>query len=48
MNLGEDMDTVASVTGGLAGALYGYEAIPKVWKETLIKREYIEELCDKI
>jgi len=48
VNLGEDTDTVASVTGGLAGALYGYEAIPKVWKETLIKREYIEELCDKI
>lgn len=27
-NLGEDSDTVAAITGQLAGALYGYKAIP--------------------
>ena len=42
---GEDTDTVAAVAGGLAGALYGYDSIPKEWRDTLIKRDYIEELC---
>lgn len=30
-NLGGDADTVAAITGQLAGALYGYQAIPKDW-----------------
>lgn len=47
VNLGEDTDTVASVAGGLAGALYGYDAIPKKWLDTLIRKEYMEQLCDK-
>lgn len=46
VNLGEDTDTVAAIAGGLAGALYGYEAIPQVWRDALIKIEYIEELCE--
>lgn len=45
VNLGEDTDTVAAVAGGLAGALYGYDSIPKEWRDTLINRDYIEELC---
>lgn len=45
VNLGEDTDTVAAVAGGLAGALYGYEAIPENWRKTLIRREYIEQMC---
>ena len=45
VNLGGDTDTVAAVTGGLAGAIYGYDAIPEEWRNTLIKREYIENLC---
>ena len=48
VNLGDDTDTVAAVAGGLAGALYGYDAIPEKWRNTLIKREYIENLCDQI
>ncbi len=47
VNLGEDTDTVAAVAGGIAGALYGYDSIPQEWKDTLIKREYIESLCEK-
>ena len=47
VNLGEDTDTVAAIAGGLAGALYGYDSIPQEWKDTLIKREYIESLCEK-
>lgn len=30
-NLGDDADTVAAITGQLAGALYGYRAIPGNW-----------------
>ena len=47
VNLGDDTDTVAAIAGGLAGALYGYDAIPKEWLDTLIKRDYIEELCEQ-
>ena len=47
VNLGEDTDTVAAVAGGLAGALYGYDAIPKEWLDTLNRRDYIEEMCEK-
>ena len=28
-----------------AGELNGYDAIPEEWRNTLIKREYIEEMC---
>jgi len=45
VNLGDDTDTVAAIAGGLAGALYGYDAIPKEWRDTLIQREYIEKMC---
>ena len=47
VNLGGDTDTIAAIAGGLAGALYGYVDIPEEWRNTLIKREYIEELCER-
>lgn len=47
VNLGDDTDTVAAIAGGLAGALYGYDDIPQEWRDTLIKREYIEEMCER-
>ena len=47
VNLGHDTDTVGAVTGGLAGAMYGYEGIPQSWRETLLRRDYIEELCER-
>ena len=47
VNLGDDADTVAAIAGSLAGAFYGYDAIPQGWLDVLIKREYIEELCEK-
>ena len=35
VDLGGDTDTVAAVTGGLAGAVYGVEAIPAQWTQSL-------------
>ncbi|PWI10269.1 ribosylglycohydrolase [Streptomyces sp. NWU339] len=35
IDLGGDTDTVAAVTGGLAGAVYGITAVPTRWAETL-------------
>ena len=46
VNLGEDTDTVAAVAGGLAGALYGLNSIPKKWLAALKRRDYIEKMCE--
>lgn len=46
VNLGRDTDTVGAVAGGLAGMSYGYKAIPKEWKDAIVKREYIENLSN--
>lgn len=45
VNLGDDTDTVGAIAGGLAGVLYGYNAIPKNWINELVKNEMIEKLC---
>ena len=47
VNLGEDTDTVAAIAGALAGALYGYDDIPKKWILTLKRWDYLEEMCDR-
>lgn len=47
VNLGGDTDTIAAIAGGLAGALYGLDSIPEEWLNTLIKRDYIENLCEQ-
>ena len=43
VNLGGNSDTVGAVTGQLAGAVYGLEAIPIRWFDQLLK---IEKLTD--
>lgn len=48
VNLGNDTDTVGSVVGGLAGIYYGSEDIPEEWLDVLVRRQYIEELCEKL
>lgn len=35
VNLGSDTNTIASIASGLAGALYGYDAIPEEWRNVL-------------
>jgi ADP-ribosyl-[dinitrogen reductase] hydrolase len=48
VNLGEDTDTTGAVTGGLAGLLYGYDAIPSEWIDILARRNDIEDLCNRL
>ncbi len=42
VNLGSDTDTTAAVAGGLAGIIYGVDAIPTGWMDTLRGKEVIE------
>ncbi len=43
VKLGGDADTVAAITGQLAGALYGEKQIPSSWLRALAHREQIRE-----
>lgn len=47
VNLGEDTDTVAAITGGLLGIYYGIDSIQNSWKKLLKRYDYIVELCNK-
>ncbi len=48
VNLGEDTDTTAAVTGGLAGLLYGWNTIPEHWLHQLARRNDIEDLAERL
>lgn len=45
---GGDTDTQGAVAGALAGAYYGYDDIPIDWRESLMNRQYIEELAEQL
>lgn len=47
INLGEDTDTIGAITGSMAGIVYGYEEIPEQWLNKLVKKDYLEELCEE-
>lgn len=44
-NLGDDADTVAAVTGQLAGACHGASSIPQPWLDSLYRGNDIETLA---
>jgi poly(ADP-ribose) glycohydrolase ARH3 len=48
VSLGGDTDTIGAMTGAIAGAYWGIEAIPERWKNKLENKKYIEELADKL
>lgn len=48
IRLGGDTDTNAACYGQLAGAYYGYEAIPKEWREGVYLADELVELADKL
>lgn len=47
-NLGDDSDTVAAVTGQIAGAFYGVNGIPSDWLDKLYETERFVELTEKL
>lgn len=47
VNLGDDTDTIGSVTGGIAGFYYGFEQIPSDWIEQLAQKDKIEDLANR-
>jgi len=48
VNLGWDTDTTAIVTGGLAGTLYGLNAVPQEWRDQIARKEDISALLGKV
>jgi len=48
VNLGNDTDTTAAVTGGLAGLFYGAASIPAEWLDVLARREDIIGLAGRL
>jgi ADP-ribosylglycohydrolase len=48
VNLGDDADTVGAVTGQVAGAMYGYDAIPTEWLDVLAWKPRLEEIFNQL
>lgn len=46
VNLGGDADTIGAVCGQIAGAYYGYPAIPERWLAAIKDREKLDKLID--
>jgi len=46
VSLGGDTDTIAAMTGAIAGAYLGIDAIPDKWRVKLENRAYIVELAE--
>lgn len=47
VNLGDDTDTVGTITGSLAGMYYGAGAIPEKWLAKVVKKNEIDDLMYK-
>lgn len=45
INLGGDTDTIGACTGAMAGIVYTLEKINPIWRETLLKYDYIDNMC---
>lgn len=48
VNLGDDTDTIASITGGIAGLYYGLESIPVQWIEQLARKDKIFAIAEQL
>lgn len=46
--VGGDTDTYGAIAGGLLGAHFGYEGIPKEWRDALIGRKIMIDIADKL
>jgi len=47
-NLGGDADTIAAITGGMAGVYYGYNSIPDRWKERIMVKDKLIAIAERI
>lgn len=48
VNLGDDADTTAAIYGQIAGAYYGVNAIPILWRERITMATEIISMADKL
>jgi ADP-ribosyl-[dinitrogen reductase] hydrolase len=48
VNVGGNSDVVASICGQLAGAHYGFSAIPPSWRSGLMHKDLIESYADRL
>ena len=48
VRIGGDTDTYAAITGGLAGAYYGYDAIPVEWRDPCLGRDVMLDYAEKL
>ncbi|KAI4116860.1 MAG: hypothetical protein LQ338_007648 [Usnochroma carphineum] len=48
VNLGDDADTVGAIYGGIAGAFYGVEALPKSWLEGLEAKGTVDAVVEGV
>ncbi|MET0242981.1 MAG: ADP-ribosylglycohydrolase family protein [Flavitalea sp.] len=48
VNLGQDTDTTAAVTGGLAALAFGFDNIPTKWIQMLARKDDIADLADRL
>jgi ADP-ribosylglycohydrolase len=48
VNLGSDTDTIAALTGGLAGLYYGYDTIPENWINQIAAPKMINKILDRL
>jgi ADP-ribosylglycohydrolase len=48
VNLGDDADTTGAIYGQLAGAYYGENGIPKLWREKLLKKDLVVDFANKL
>ena len=46
--LGQDTDTTACITGGIAGLSCGIDGIPKHWRDALRGREIVQPLLEEL
>ncbi len=48
ISVGGDTDTYGAIAGGLLGAHFGIDGIPKEWRDVLIGREIMTKLADDL
>ena len=47
VNLGGDSDSIGAVFGQIAGAYYGFDAIPERWLKSIKTREKVDQLIER-